>query len=73
MELAGYYSRGQLKERGWTDTLIKRFMPTHDCEKGQGTWNSRTKATGGQYFYLIARLEAVEASPEFKAKQKKQN
>ena len=26
-------SKPGLRERGWTDTMIRRFLPVHDAEK----------------------------------------
>jgi hypothetical protein len=67
MELEGFFSRPQLRERGWTPALIRKFLRQHDIERGHNVTLVRGKKTyGGRFFYLVSRVEVVEASAEFK-------
>jgi hypothetical protein len=53
--------RPKLKERGWTDGLIKKFLPRpYKTEE-----NSYYKSGPPQKLYLLSRVEKIEQSPEF--------
>lgn len=60
-----YLNKTQIKDRGWTETAIKRFLgkPDRTCKNPHG--RHRIK------HYLIDRIEEVEATPEFQAWQEK--
>jgi hypothetical protein len=55
-----------LKERGWTDGLIKRFLGDPDATK-----RNRYRRRYPTRLYQIGRVEQVEASPEFAAAKSK--
>lgn len=50
------------KERGWTDLLIKRFLKEPDLLVD----NPHYKCASQMSLYLIEKVEAIEATPEFK-------
>jgi len=53
---------GLLKERGWTDSLIKKFLSTPDKTEP----NPRYKNAGAPMkLYQIKRVETIESSGEF--------
>lgn len=53
----------QLAERGWTGTLIERFLGEADCWMSVNHWaNWKGKRT-----YFLERIELAEASLEFQA------
>lgn len=54
-----YLSTQQLEQRGWTKTLIKKFLGEPDDVE-------HFKKYGCRYFYLISRVEAVERTDEFR-------
>ena len=57
-----YISRTDLKkERGWTDGLIREFLPTSDKEY-TNTFGKLSK------LYLLSRVFEIEQSPEYKAR-----
>lgn len=58
----GYLSRGKLKERGWTDGIIRKFMPLCDKEKKNPYYASASPMK----LYLLERIEQIEKSNEFK-------
>jgi hypothetical protein len=51
-----------LKRRGWTDALIKRFMPTSDGTQPNPNYPS---AAHPVKLYKLARVEKIESSSEF--------
>lgn len=57
-----YLSRGKLKERGWTDRIIKKFMSLCDKEKKNPYYASASPMK----LYLLQRIEKIEKSNEFK-------
>lgn len=52
-----------LKERGWTDTLIKRFLPEPDLTRP----NPHHAQSPPMRLYSKDRVESVEQTPEFQA------
>jgi hypothetical protein len=52
-----------LKARGWTDTLIRRFLPSPDATRPNVHYLSGPPVR----LYLLARVEAIEATAEFLA------
>jgi len=59
--------RQELKDRGWTDTLINRFLPTPDATKP----NPRYRSAAPMKLYSSGRVASIEAGPLFrKAKEK---
>jgi hypothetical protein len=52
-----------LKERGWTDSLVKRFLPTPDKTSPNPYYRSGYPVR----LYIVSRVEAVEASEAFLA------
>jgi hypothetical protein len=57
--------KANLKLRGWTDSLIKRFLPKAD----KLATNPHYKSGPPMRLYYVARVEAIEASPEFIAQK----
>ena len=50
------YSRPQLKERGWTDSMIAAHLPTPDDYRD----NPHYKCAGPMKFWLIKRVHHAE-------------
>ncbi len=63
----GYFTVAQLKGRGWTVPMIRKFLGEHDQEYGNGNWNVRLKRTTGMFLYLANRVTDAENKPEFQA------
>ena len=62
-EIEKYYlDRFQLSERGWTRTLIERFLPNPDRWATVNHWRNYT----GKATYFIERVVAAEQLNEFK-------
>ena len=62
-EIEKYYlDRIQLSERGWTKTLIERFLPNPDRWATVNHWRNYT----GKATYFIERVVAAEQLNEFK-------
>jgi hypothetical protein len=57
-----YLSRGKLKERGWTDRIIKNFMPLCDKEKKNPYYASAYPMK----LYLLERVKQIENTDKFK-------
>lgn len=57
-----YLSRGKLKERGWTDNIIKKFMPLCDKEKKNPYYASASPMK----LYLLERVKKIEDTDKFK-------
>lgn len=57
-----YLSRGKLKEEGWTDGLIQKFMPLCDKEKKNPYYASASPMK----LYLLERVKQIENSNKFK-------
>ena len=55
------FSKPALKERGWTDSLIKKFLPTHDGER----LNPHYRCAPPMKLYRIERVKKIENSKEF--------
>lgn len=51
-----YLSRGKLKERGWTDKIIRQFMPLCDKEKKNPYYASASPMR----LYLLERVEQFQ-------------
>ena len=56
-----YYRSSELKQRGWTDGLIKKFMPKPDETKT----NPIVKSAAPMKLYKIKRAERIERSEKF--------
>lgn len=56
-----HFGRPTLRERGWTDGLIARFLPDPDATAP----NPHYRCAPPRKLYLIARVEAVEQSDAF--------
>lgn len=59
---ANYCSRPDLLSRGWTDSMIRHFLPKPDCTKP----NPHYKCAADMKFYRNERVDAVEQSDEWK-------
>jgi hypothetical protein len=57
-----HFGRPTLRERGWTDALIARFLPEPDLLAP----NPHYRCGAPRKLYLIARVEAVEATDAFR-------
>lgn len=56
-----YVTKQMLKDRGWTETLIRRFLSYPDKEEP----NPVNKRGATMKLYLISRVRNIENSPEF--------
>ena len=56
-----YYRSSELKQRGWTDGLIKKFLPNPDETKT----NPVIKSAAPMKLYKIKRVERIEKSERF--------
>lgn len=56
-----FYNKTELKERGWTDTAIKKFLGNPD-RKGKNRKGRRGKVT----LYFKDRVHDAESTPQFK-------
>lgn len=56
-----FYNKTELKERGWTDTSIKKFLGNPD-RKGKNRKGKRGKVT----LYFKDRVHETESTPQFK-------
>lgn len=56
-----YFSRSQLRARGWTVTGIHRFLKNHPDETIEN-WHESTRPIG---LFLRARVLKIESSPEY--------
>jgi hypothetical protein len=68
-----YISASGLKHQGWTDLLIRRFLPTPD----KIATNPHYKCAAPMRLYLTSRVQEIEAAGDFKsqlerAQQRKQ-
>lgn len=54
-------TRAALKERGWTDTLIRRYLGEPDALKR----NPHYRSAAPVQLYILSRVEGAEATPEF--------
>lgn len=59
--------RPQLKKRGWTDGLIRRFLPEADGSRP----NPHYRSAPPMLLYRLERVEAIEASAEFQEAKEK--
>lgn len=57
------------KERGWTELLLKRFLKAPDLIVD----NPHYKSSPPMRLYSIVRLQAIEATPEFKVMMESAN
>ncbi len=60
---SGLITKTQLKERGWTDAGIKRFLRQADCTKE----NPHYRCAPPMKLFRVSRVEAAEATPEYLA------
>ena len=56
-----YFRSSELKQRGWTDGLIKKFLPKPDETKT----NPIVKSVAPMKLYKIKRVERIEKSEKF--------
>ena len=56
-----YYRNSELKQRGWTDGLIKKFLPKPDETKT----NPIIRSAAPMKLYKIKRVERIEKSEKF--------
>lgn len=56
-----YYRNSELKQRGWTEGLIKKFLPKPDETKT----NPVIKSAAPMKLYKIKRVERIEKSEKF--------
>lgn len=63
LDRADCYNRTEVKARGWTDALIRRFLGEPDATRE----NPRYKSAAPVRLYLRDRVEATEATAEFRA------
>lgn len=56
-----YFRSSELKQRGWTDGLIKKFLPKPDETKT----NPIVKSAAPMKLYKIKRVERIEKSEKF--------
>lgn len=64
-----FFTKANLKERGWTDGLVSRFLPAPDKTKP----NPQFRSAAPMRLYAQDRVERVEATEDFKAAQAKAN
>ena len=57
-----YFSKPELRSRGWTDSMIKRFMPEHDYECVNPFFKSASKMK----LYLQDKVIKIEETEDFK-------
>ena len=57
-----YYNKTELRERGWTDSMIAEFLKDSRCVEFQGTLKSKP-----QKCYLKSKVEKIEKSKKFKS------
>lgn len=57
-----YFSKSQLKERGWTETAINKFLGNWDLEKKNPMYSSSSTMK----LYLIKRVKRAESTKKFK-------
>jgi len=60
IEKPQYLTKAKLKERGWTDKLIGRFLSQPDKTKT----NPHYKAGPPMCLYCLQRVEQIEASED---------
>jgi hypothetical protein len=65
--MSGHFTKTQLVENGWTDSLIRRFLPEPDRTKP----NPRYKSAAPMLLYAEDRVARVEATDAFKAEEEK--
>lgn len=56
-----YVTKAQLKERGWTDTAIRKFTGEPDTTRRNPSYRKASSLLQ----YALDRIEKVEATPEF--------
>ena len=54
-------SKPGLRDRGWTDTMIQRYLPIHDAEKA----NPYYKCAAPMKLYMIDRIIKIEKRKSF--------
>lgn len=59
--MSDYITKSAVKERGWTDTAIKKFLPKADREAP----NPHSRSAAPIKLYLKMRVEAVENDSDF--------
>lgn len=67
IEKATHVSKIQIKGRGWTESLIARFLGEADATRK----NPRYKSAAPMQLYLLSRVEATEETTEFKEAMEK--
>ncbi len=61
MPTSNYLTQTDVKERGWTDSLIRRFLPSPDLTKG----NPFYRCAAPMKLYAVGRVSAIETTPEY--------
>jgi hypothetical protein len=61
------YGRPTLRDRGWTDALIRRFLPSPDATAP----NPHYRSGPPRLLYDVARVGAIEASQEWQAARRR--
>lgn len=59
-----YLNKSKLKARGWTDALIKKFLPTSDATMKNPVYSRKGSP---MCLYLASRVETIEKTDDFKA------
>ena len=62
-----YLSKPKLKERGWTDGMVRKFLGEPDATRP----NPHYKCAAPMGLYDVKRVEKVERSAKFKAEMEK--
>jgi hypothetical protein len=62
-----YLSAAKLKERGWTDSLVRGFLHEPDCSRR----NPYYRSAAPMRLYVLDRVQAVEASEAYKQAKNK--
>lgn len=62
-----YFTKKQLTERGWTESLIKRFLGNHDAERP----NPRFRSSATMKLFQQERVIALEHSDDYQSAKEK--
>lgn len=61
-----FLNKKQLKERGWTESMIKKFLAKPDAEKQ----NPKYRSAASMKLYKLERVQQVESSSEYQQQSK---
>ena len=64
-----YYNKKELKERGWTDVILKKFNIEWDLERP----NPHYRSAPTTKLYLIEKINPIEETEQFKIEIEKSN